>query len=104
MMLPTPPLRPRGKGIAGRAAADDIGSMGMAIGIRRADGPIGAEIVGVDLSHPVSDETFAAIEAAFTERSVIVFRNQTIDERQHVAFSRRFGELEVHVMQQYLLD
>jgi taurine dioxygenase len=76
----------------------------MGIGIRGADGPIGAEIVGVDLSLPVSDETFAWIEATFVERSVIVFRNQTIDERQHVAFSRRFGELETHVMRQYLHD
>jgi taurine dioxygenase len=83
---------------------DDIGKVGMAIGIRRVDGPIGAEIVGVDLSKPVDEGTFAAIDATFAERSVIVFRNQTIDERQHVAFSRRFGELEIHVMRQYLLD
>jgi len=97
-------VAPLGKEMAGRAATGDIARVEMGIGIRRADGPIGAEIVGVDLSRPVSDETFAAIEGAFTERSVIAFRNQTIDERQHVAFSRRFGELEVHVMQQYLLD
>jgi taurine dioxygenase len=76
----------------------------MPIEIRRADGPIGAEIVGVDLAKPISRKTFSAIEATFNDRSVIVFRNQTIDERQHVAFSRRFGELEIHVMRQYVLD
>ena len=33
---------------------------------------------------------------------MLLFRDQTIDEVRHVAFSRRFGDLEVHVLDQYL--
>ncbi len=58
---------------------------------------LGAEIRGVDLTKPVDDATFAEIERAFYDQSVIVFRNQHISEEQHIAFSRRFGNLEVHV-------
>jgi taurine dioxygenase len=58
---------------------------------------LGAEIRGVDLTKPVDDATFAEIERAYYDQSVIVFRNQHISEEQHIAFSRRFGNLEVHV-------
>lgn len=58
---------------------------------------LGAEVRGVDLTKPVDDATFAEIERAFYNESVIVFRGQNISEEQHIAFSRRFGNLEVHV-------
>lgn len=58
---------------------------------------LGAEISGVDLTRPVDDATFAEIERAFYNESVVVFRGQNISEEQHIAFSRRFGNLEVHV-------
>jgi len=32
-----------------------------------------------------------------------LFRNQTFTPEQHIAFSRRFGDLEIHVCEQYLL-
>jgi len=58
---------------------------------------LGAEISGVDLTQPLDDATFAEIERAFHDESVVVFRGQPITEEQHIAFSRRFGNLEVHV-------
>lgn len=58
---------------------------------------LGAEISGVDLTRPLDDATFAEIERAFYDESVVVFRGQPITEEQHIAFSRRFGNLEVHV-------
>lgn len=58
---------------------------------------LGAEISGVDLTRPLDDTTFAEIERAFYDESVVVFRGQPITEEQHIAFSRRFGNLEVHV-------
>jgi taurine dioxygenase len=58
---------------------------------------LGAEIRGVDLTGPIDDATFAEIERAFYNESVVVFRGQNISEEQHIAFSRRFGSLEVHV-------
>jgi taurine dioxygenase len=63
---------------------------------------VGAEIVGIDLSKPLDDETFAGIRDAFFKHAVILFRDQRITERQQIDFSRRFGELEIHVLKQFL--
>jgi taurine dioxygenase len=40
--------------------------------------PLGAEIVGVDLSEEIDDQTFQAINAAYNEHTVIAFRNQQL--------------------------
>ena len=58
---------------------------------------LGAEILGVDLSKTVDDTTFATIVDAFHEYEVVFFRGQVLTPEQHIAFSRRFGELEKHV-------
>ena len=65
------------------------------IGVRPLAATLGAEISGVDLS-TLDDETFAEIERAFLEYKVIVFRDQNISSEEHLAFGRRFGELEEH--------
>ncbi|MEZ5571414.1 MAG: TauD/TfdA family dioxygenase [Halioglobus sp.] len=57
---------------------------------------IGAEISGVDLREPLDAETFDEIHAALLAYRVIFFRNQNISSAQHIAFARRFGELEEH--------
>ena len=57
---------------------------------------IGAEIGGVDLGAQLDDEMVADIRAALLTWKVIFFRDQDITEDQHIAFARRFGELEVH--------
>jgi taurine dioxygenase len=57
---------------------------------------IGAEIHGVDLRHELSDQTIAEIRDALLRRKVIFFRDQRITTAQHIAFARRFGELEIH--------
>jgi taurine dioxygenase len=57
---------------------------------------VGAEIGGVSLAQPVDDETFEELHRALLEYKVIFFRDQDITPEQHVAFARRFGELEVH--------
>lgn len=74
----------------------------MAMEIRPFETALGAEVVGVDLSKPMDDETFAAVESAYNTHSVLLFRDQDINEVQHLEFSRRFGDLEVHVLDQYL--
>lgn len=63
---------------------------------------IGAEIAGVDLSQDMDDATFAEIEHAWNAHSVLVFRGQAIQPEDLVSFSRRFGPLEIHVLDQYL--
>jgi taurine dioxygenase len=66
--------------------------------VRRLGASLGAEILGVDLKAPMSDDAFAAFEAALVEHKVLAVRDQFLTTEQHVAFSRRFGELEVHPM------
>ena len=56
---------------------------------------IGAMIDGVDLS-AVDDATWAEIERAFADHSVVFFRNQHLEPEAHEALGRRFGELHVH--------
>jgi taurine dioxygenase len=58
---------------------------------------LGAEISGVDLSQPLDDAEFAAIERAYNDHGVIFFRDQRITPAQHVAFTRRFGEIEFNI-------
>jgi len=65
--------------------------------IRPTGAALGAEITDVDLSQPMDQATFKAVEAALHEHEVIYFRGQNITPEQHIAISRRFGELEKHV-------
>jgi alpha-ketoglutarate-dependent 2,4-dichlorophenoxyacetate dioxygenase len=54
-----------------------------------------ARVDGVDITRPVHDAMWADIRAAFEEHSVLVFRGQSIDDEAQIAFSRRFGPLEI---------
>ncbi len=58
---------------------------------------LGAEISGIDLAHTLDADTFAQVSKAFFDNEVVFFRNQKLTPEQHVAFTRRFGELEQHV-------
>lgn len=72
--------------------------------VRRFDAPVGAEIVGLDISKPINDGDFARIHRAHLDHHVLVFRDQRITPAEHVAFSRRFGPLEIHVLHQFHLQ
>ncbi len=63
------------------------------IEVRPMNGTIGAEIRGVDLSTTLDDATWHEIQLAFHDYLVIYFPDQPITHAQHIAFSRRFGEL-----------
>lgn len=55
-----------------------------------------AEVRGAGMAEVASsDAAYAAVRAAFEEHSVLVFRGQTISDDLQVAFSRRFGPLEI---------
>jgi taurine dioxygenase len=58
---------------------------------------IGAELIGVNLADAVHDNgLFAEIKAALLQHKVLFARDQNISRAEHVAFARRFGELEDH--------
>jgi len=65
---------------------------------------VGSEIRGLDLSQPVDDALFARIEAALNDSHLLVFRAQArLTPDRHIAFSRRFGPLQIHVQHKFLL-
>ena len=53
---------------------------------------IGAEIHGVDISRPLTDETVAEIRQALLRWKVVFFRDQDLDHAAHVRFARYFGD------------
>jgi len=63
---------------------------------------IGVELRGVDLRLPLAPEVVAEIRARLNRHSLLLFRDQAIDEPQHIGFSRIFGELLIHVLKQFL--
>lgn len=71
--------------------------------IEGAAGPLGAEVLGLDLSRPLGREDFARIHRAHLDHHVLVFRDQRITPAQHVDFSRRFGPLQIHVLKGFQL-
>ena len=82
---------------APQARARDAGCAG-GMEVRPLGPVMGAEVRGVDLSRPVDIEQ---IQQAFDRHLLLVFPAQSIDPPQHIAFSRGFGELQVHVLDQY---
>lgn len=56
---------------------------------------IGVEVKGVDLSKPLSEATFAAIEAAWHRHLILLIRGQALTDQALMAFARHFGELEL---------
>ena len=68
----------------------------MALATRRLHPLFGAEILGVDVKR-VDDATFKEIEAAFNEHSVLLFRGQSLTDEEQIAFSERFGPLEITI-------
>ncbi|TMJ19895.1 MAG: taurine dioxygenase [Alphaproteobacteria bacterium] len=60
---------------------------------------IGAELFDVDLAEAArNDDLFGAIKAELLKHKVLFLRDQAIERTDHVAFARRFGELESHPM------
>jgi taurine dioxygenase len=58
---------------------------------------IGAELSGVDLAEAArNDDLFGAIRAELLKHKVLFLRDQALSRADHVAFARRFGELEDH--------
>lgn len=73
------------------------------ITVRAFDAPLGAEVLGLDLSQPLDDHDFATLVQAHLTHHVLVLRDQRITPQQHIDFSRRFGPLQKHVLHQFAL-
>lgn len=72
--------------------------------IKPFDGPLGAEIFDLDLIRPLPDDEFKRVHRAHLDHHLLIFRDQRITPAQQIAFSRRFGPLQIHVLHQFQLQ
>jgi len=59
-------------------------------------GAAGAEVLGADLSRPLDEAEFEALERAFDEHGVLVVREQSLTPTAQLAFARRFGPIQIN--------
>lgn len=69
--------------------------------VRPLSDALGCEIAGIDLAREIDAATFATIEAALHEHLVTVLPGQDLTPQQFLAFARRFGRAEPHVIDQF---
>jgi taurine dioxygenase len=84
-------------------STDTLTRADVRVQIRPLPGSFAAEVLGLDLNLPLAGEDFRRIHRAHLDHHVLVFRDQHITPEQQIAFSRRFGELQIHVLHQFHL-
>ncbi len=57
-------------------------------------GPLGVEVLGLDLREPISDADWQALRELIVREGVAVFRDQPMEAGVQIELGRRFGELE----------
>lgn len=68
---------------------------------RRLSDVLGVALEGIDLSRPLSDAEFREVEQAFWDGQVLAIKGQRLAPEQYLAFARRFGRPEPHVIDQF---
>ena len=76
----------------------------LAMEIQRITPVLGAKIIGVDLSKPLSNDDFDEVHDAFVSHSVLIFSDQNLSAQNMIDFSNRFGPLMIHVLKDSLLE
>lgn len=64
---------------------------------------LGTEILGIDLS-TINDTEFEAIRTAWQKDPVLLFRRQSMTERELITFSKRFGPLDLDTIKDINTD
>jgi len=67
----------------------------VSVEVRPLAAAVGAEVHGVRLSDTLADETVAEVRQALLDHLVLFFRDQELDDEQHLAFALRFGPMSV---------
>src|SRR6266516_7773312 len=67
----------------------------MNIRVTRLTPVFAARVEGVDITRPIDDAEWKVIRAAFEEHAVLVFHDASLDDAAQIAFSGRFGGLEI---------
>jgi len=64
--------------------------------LRPLSNALGAEVRGINISRELSDDEVAIIRKAWNEHHILLFRGLDLTPEQHIAFSRRFCDLDTH--------
>ena len=67
----------------------------MSLVVRPVTAVVGADISGIDLGQPLSDDVRQALLDAVLEYGVLFFRDQDVTPDQHLAFARQMGKIQV---------
>jgi taurine dioxygenase len=62
---------------------------------------LGCEITGITLAQAVEPKLFGKVYEAFLDYELILFRDVDLPPATQVAFAKSFGEVQIHVMNQY---
>lgn len=57
---------------------------------------VGVEVGGFDIREPIDDALAGQLVEIWNEHGILLFRGQDLDPASQIAFSRIFGELEMH--------
>ncbi|MEM9255842.1 MAG: TauD/TfdA family dioxygenase [Pseudomonadota bacterium] len=71
----------------------------MALSIRPLDN-VGVEVSGFDIREPVDEALAQELVALWNEHAILLFRKQEVTPANQIAFSRLFGELELHPIEE----
>lgn len=58
---------------------------------------LGAEVIDVDLVHPISTALAQELRKTFLDYQILLFRDQRITPQQHITFTRIFGEPDMNL-------
>ncbi|MFL9924045.1 TauD/TfdA family dioxygenase [Herbaspirillum lusitanum] len=84
------------------SATPDLKTMPAVLDLQPLMPSFGAEVRNLDLSQEPDEATVTALIAALNQHSLLILKRQNITQEQHVALSRRFGDLMIHVLKQFL--
>ncbi len=73
----------------------------MTLHLRRLAEGFGAQAIGIDLSSPLPDAQFGELMRAFLAAQVLVVPGQQLSPAEFLAFARRIGPPEAHVIDQF---
>lgn len=62
---------------------------------------LGAEISDISMEEAISPKIFPKVYQAFLDHHLILFTDVDLSPETQVAFAKKFGEVQVHVMSQY---
>ena len=66
----------------------------MALTLNILHSELAAEVAGIDLRQPLSDENLVALQSAIARYPVLVFHDQKLSDDEHAAFTKSFGSID----------